>query len=210
MRLLFTSLFFLTTSMALAQWKANVGINIPPIIAKSAEISSEFSHHPGYSLNFNVGHTFKTGHIGLLDNDVYDRISQRRTSGTFLKGGARLYPTSFSGKERRSHLFVGAFLIFSQYRQTALFEKLEVSDTYVPVSSKGVALFPAATIGFKHHLNRSLILEWGIQKSFVFRENDYLGRRLRNYQPGAGSAQSDPILGYCQGILALRYQFARR
>lgn len=203
------SLFFLTSAISHAQWKTSVGIDIPPIIAKSAEITSEFRHHPGYSLNFNLGHTFKTGHVGLIDHKVDDRISERRTSGTFFKGGVRLYPTSISGKQKRNHFFVGASLVLSQYRQTALFEKLEVSDTYIPISSKGVALFPAATIGFQHNLTRFLILDWGVQKSFVIREDNYLGRRDRNYQPGAGSAQSDPFIGYFQGIVAFKYRFSK-
>lgn len=209
MRLIFFSIFFLTTIMARAQWKTSLGVNIPPIIAKSIEISSELSRHPGYSLNFNIGHTFKTGHVGLIDRKVYDRISERRTSGTFFKAGVRLYPTSMSGKQKRNHFFVGASLILSQYRQTALFEKLEVSDTYVPISSKGVTLFPAATIGFQHNLTRFLILDWGVQKSFVIRENNYLGLKDRNYQPGAGSAQSDPFIGYFQGIIAFKYRFSK-
>ena len=209
MRLIFFSIFFLTTIMARAQWKTSLGVNIPPIIAKSIEISSELSRHPGYSLNFNIGHTFNTGHVGLIDRKVYDRMSERRTSGTFFKAGVRLYPTSMSGKQKRNHFFVGASLILSQYRQTALFEKLEVSDTYVPISSKGVALFPAASIGFQHNLTRFLILDWGVQKSFVIRENNYLGLRDRNYQPGAGSAQSDPFIGYFQGIIAFKYRFSK-
>ena len=193
----FLSLFFLSSSLCHAQWKTSVGINIPPIIAKSAEISSEFSRHPAYSLNLNLGHTFKTGHTGLIDYKVYDGLSQRQTSGTFLKAGAKLYPASISGKQKRNHFFIGAYFILSQYRQTALkreqSEDLEFSNTYTPVSTKGTIIFPAATIGFQHNLTKSLTLDWGVQKSFVLRENNYLGRRDRNYQPGAGSAQSDPF-----------------
>jgi hypothetical protein len=123
-----------------AQWKTSVGINLPPIIAKSAEISSEFSRHPGYSLNLNLGHTFKTAHTGLIDYKVYDGVSQRRTSGTFLKAGAKLYPMSISRKQKRNQFFIGAYFILSQFRQTALqrelSEDLEFSNTYTPVSMK--------------------------------------------------------------------------
>lgn len=49
MRAFFLLLFFLTSALCHAQWKTSVGINIPPIIAKSAEISSELSRHPAYS-----------------------------------------------------------------------------------------------------------------------------------------------------------------
>ncbi|GGN06149.1 hypothetical protein GCM10010967_46660 [Dyadobacter beijingensis] len=200
--------------MARAQWKTSLGVNIPPVIAKSVEISSELSRHPAYSLNFNIGHTFKTGHTGLIDRKVNDGIRERRTSGTFVKAGVRLYPTSTSGKKKRNHFFVGATLILSQYKQTALRQNL-LNDTggidiRTPVSVKGTTLFPAATIGFQHNLTKFLILDWGVQKSFVFRENNYLGLKDRNYQPGAGSAQSDPFIGYFQGIVALKYQFARR
>lgn len=212
MKLFSLSLFFLASASCHAQWKTSVGINLLPIIAKSAEISSEFSRHPGYSLNLHLGHTFKTGHTGLIDYDVYDGVSQRRTSGTFLKAGARLYPTSISGKQKRNHFFVGAYFILSQYRQTALQRELsqdsQFSDIYTPVSRKGSIIFPAGTIGFQHNLTRFLILDWGVQKSFVLRENNYLGRRGRNYQPGAGSAQSDPFIGYFQGIVSLKYKFS--
>lgn len=209
---LFLSLFFLSSALCHAQWKTSVGINIPPIVARSAEISSEFSRHPAYSFNLNLGHTFKTGHTGLIDYKVYDGVSQRRTSGTFLKAGTRLYPASISGKQKRNRFFIGAYFILSQYRQTALqqeqSEDLEFSDIYTPISRKGTTIFPAATIGFQHNLTKSVILDWGVQKSFVLRENNYLGRRNRNYQPGAGSAQSDPFFGYFQGILSLKYKFS--
>ncbi|SEJ75971.1 hypothetical protein SAMN05216327_118159 [Dyadobacter sp. SG02] len=211
MRLIFFTIFFLTTIVARAQWKTSLGINIPPVIAKSIEISSELSRHSGYSLNFNIGHTFNTGHTGLIDHKVNDGISERSTSGTFVKAGVRLYPTSISGKQKRNHFFVGASLILSQYKQTALQQNLledaGFMDIRIPVSVKGTTLFPAATIGFQHNLTRFLILDWGVQKSFVIRENNYLGRRERNYQPGAGSAQSDPFIGYFQGIIAFKYRF---
>jgi hypothetical protein len=212
MRLFFLLLFFLASASCHAQWETSVGINIPPTIAKSAEISSEFSRHSAYSLNLNLGHTFKTGHTGLINYAVYDGISQRRTSGSFLKAGARIYPASISGKQKRNRFFIGAYFILSQHRQTALqrelSEDLQFSDTYMPVSRKGMIIFPAGTIGFQHNLTKSLILDWGVQKSFVLRENNYLGRRDRNYQPGAGSAQSDPFIGYFQGILSLKYKFS--
>ncbi|TLU96356.1 hypothetical protein [Dyadobacter sediminis] len=212
MKLFFLSMFLLTSAISHAQWKTSVGINIPPFIARSAEISSEFRRHSGYSLDLNFGHTFKTGHTGLVNYKVYDGISQRRTSGTFLKAGARLYPASISGKQKKNQLFIGAFLVLSQYRQTALQQELSADsgflETYMPVLKKGTVLFPAAIIGFQHTISRLLVLDWGVQKSFVIRENNYLGRRERNYQPGAGSAQSDPFIGYFQGIVALKYRFA--
>jgi hypothetical protein len=118
-----------------------------------------------------------------------------------------------SGKKKRNHFFVGASLVLSQYKQTALQQNLSEDagfmDIRTPVSVQGTTLFPAATIGFQHNLTKFLILDWGVQKSFVLRGNNYLGIRDRNYQPGAGSAQSDPFIGYFQGILALKYQFAK-
>ncbi|SDF72096.1 hypothetical protein SAMN04487996_11222 [Dyadobacter soli] len=212
MKIFYLLIFVLASATGHAQWKANLGVNIPPVIGSPAEISSEFTRHPGYSLNFNLGHTFKTGHTGLINYNVYDGVSERKTSGTFLKAGARIYPISFSGKQRRNHFFIGAFLVLSQYRQTALkrelSEDLVFGDSYTPISAKGVVLFPAATIGFQNRLGKSLLLDWGVQKSFVIREGNYLGSRMRNYQPGAGSPQSDPWIGYFQGVLSLKYQFA--
>jgi hypothetical protein len=214
MRRFFTSfLIFFASATCLAQWKIDAGINIFPIRSKTFEITSEFSHHPGYGLILNLGQTIKTGYTGLLSDDLDDGIRERTTSGAFFKAGARLYPTSFAGKDHKASLFVGGFVILSQYRQTGLkneFINNGPSDVYTGVSSKGTILFPAAVIGLKHQLSRDLILEWGFQKSFIFGRNDYLGRRSHNYQPGAGSAQSDPFFGYCQGILSLKYRFRNR
>ncbi|QRR00052.1 hypothetical protein [Dyadobacter sandarakinus] len=212
MKLPFLFLLFLSSVSCHAQWKASAGINLPPLIARSVEVSSELSRHPGYSLIFQAGQTFKSSHIGLTDYKVDDRISQRKTSGTFLKAGGRIYPGSLSGKQQRNRFFAGALLIFSHYNQTALMRDLlqdsGFGEQYTWVSAKGTTLFPAATIGFQHQLTRSFILEWGVQKSFVIRRDNYLGSRQRNYQPGAGSAQSDPFIGYFQGIVAVKYQFA--
>lgn len=49
MRLILSPIFFLTTLVAPAQWKANLGINIPPVISKSTALfpaaTVGFQHH---------------------------------------------------------------------------------------------------------------------------------------------------------------------
>jgi len=192
-----------------AQWSAQLGVNVIPVISKTLEVSSEFSTHPGYSLNFNAGYTFKTGFVGIPDYKVYDYISERKTSGAFLKAGGRLYLRSLTGTQRKTNFFLGAALIVSQYKQTALRRltgpNFENTDNYVDVNSNGVTLCPAISMGFSSRLSENFSLDWGLQKAFVNRDSDLIGRKERNYQPGAGSGQSI-IIGYLQGILTLKYK----
>jgi hypothetical protein len=115
-----------------------------------------------------------------------------------------------SGKKRRNNLFVGAFLIFYQYKQTALKQDMlnnwQYSDSYTKVTASRVTGFPATTIGFTHQISYHITLEWGIQKSFFIRKDNYIGIKRQNYQPGAGSLQSDPFIGDQQGIASIRYR----
>ncbi|MCF2447223.1 hypothetical protein L0657_24930 [Dyadobacter sp. CY345] len=203
-------LFFISClpSLVSAQWNAQLGVNVIPLIAKTLEVTSEFSHHPGYSLNVNAGYTFKTGFVGIPDYKIYDYISDRQTSGAFLKAGGRLYLRSLTGVQRRTNFFVGAAIIVSQYDQTALRRLVtpngENTENYVDVSAKGVSFCPAFSIGFSRRIGEKFTFDWGLQKALVTRENDFIGTRRRNYQPGAGSGQS-VFLSYFQGILSLKY-----
>jgi hypothetical protein len=213
-----TLFFFLVTLITPiithAQWKSDIGVNVVPLIAKSLEINSEFRKYPAYSLNLSMGYSFKTGHTGFITNDVYDGIGNRQTSGFFSKAGIRFYPLSLSEKQRKSKFYVGGSLIFSQYKQTASkrewFANGDYTEDYIPVSTNGNTIFPAVNIGFTHQISRHINLDWGFQKSFVIRKNDYIGLKSRNYQPGAGSPQSDPFIGYLQGIISVRYRFIRK
>jgi len=208
-RILFLFIFCLP-SLSFAQWNAQLGVNVIPVIAKTLEISSEFSHHPGYSLTLNAGYTLKTGFTGIPDYKVYDYISERQTSGAFLKTGGRLYLQSLNGTQRRTNFFIGAALIISQYNQKALRRltgpNYENTDNYVNVDSKGVSLCPAVSMGFSRRLSKKFTLDWGLQKAFLNRGDDFIGTKNRNYQPGAGSGQSI-ISEYFQGNLTLKYQF---
>ena len=208
-KLLQLVIFVSIPATSFAQWKADVGLNVIPLMARSVEISSELRRHPAYSLNFNVGYTFKSGHIGLADYKVYDFITKRRTSGGFLKAGGRIYLTGLSGKERKTDFFVGAQVIVSQYHQTAIREPIDGGQNYVgrsAVSANGIIVSPAVSFGLARELSKKLSMDCGVQKSFVTDRDDYIGRSARNYQPGMGSGQSDPFIGYLQGILALRYR----
>lgn len=213
MKVFSSLLLVLASTICQAQWQASAGINFAPLIARSVELNSEFMKHPGYALNLNIGGTFNTGHVGLIDFKKYDGVTNRRTSGAFVKAGGKLYPSGLSGKQRRNNFYVGALVIVSQYKQSALkreFQNGEFSDISIPSSVEGVTAFPAISFGFVHNISRQLILDWGVQKSFVIRKDDYLGTKMRNYQPGGGSHQSDPFIGYLQGILSLKYRFASR
>ena len=193
-----------------AQWTRQVGINVVPLIANSVEVVSEFNRHPGYSLNFNAGYTFHTGYVGMIDHKVYDGLSQRKTSGAFAKAGGKLYLTGLNGKQRKTNFYLGLHVIISQYKKTALKRAVDTNyqftDEYTPLSSQGVAVNPAISFGFTRRITQNFILDWGLQKAFIAQKNDGFGTSLRNYYPGAGSGQSDPFIGYFQGILALKYR----
>jgi hypothetical protein len=206
--LIILKLILLLPVLGAAQWQSRIGLNVVPLVAKSLEVTSEFSHHPVYSLNFNAGYTFNTGYLPLFDIKFYDGVEKRRTSGAFAKAGGRVYPGSLNGRERRANFFVGAGLIVSEYKQKALKADLSSGSLdldYRPVSSKGVILCPSFSMGFTAKVAKKMYLDWGIQKAFVNREDDLIGKKYRNYQPGAGSGQVHSLTQYIQGILVLKY-----
>ncbi|TLV03730.1 hypothetical protein [Dyadobacter luticola] len=193
---------------AQAQWTRQIGINVVPLIARTLEVNSEFSDHPGYGLTLSAGHTFRTPHTGLINYDVYDGIDDRKTSGTFVKAGIKLNLNSITGTVQRTNFYIGTALILSQYRQTAMKRELDDVDRVTfPVSTSGVTLCPAVSMGFTTKIGKHLIFDWGVQKAFVYREDDFIGTRARNYQPGAGAEQATPFVSYVQGMLSLRYRF---
>lgn len=201
------SLILLIPVFCSAQWEKQVGLNVIPLVAKSVEVVSEFTTHPGYGLTLNAGYTFGTDYIGIVTTDVDDGVRERSTSGFFAKAGGRVYPFSLGGRDRRMNFFTGMSLVLSQYNQTAL--KRELTNDFMlrplePVRSDGVVLFPALSLGFSHRLSQYLILDWGVQKAFVNRKDDYIGRKGKNYQPGAGGGES---FDYLQGQLVLKYKF---
>lgn len=214
MKFLYLSLLILP-GLAHAQWEKQVGVNVIPAIGKSLEINSEFRENTAYSLNVALGYTFDSRHARVFDKRLYDNIVDLKTSGAFVKAGGKIYPFGFGGKSQKASLYVGGYAVVSKYRQNA--RKNISSDSYrgplnpdidrIPVSADGVIVFPAATIGFTSKIGRKLMLDWGIQKSFVTGRKDFIGKEFNNYQPGAGSPQRDSYIGYIQGVLSLKYRF---
>lgn len=205
-------LFLLSLNLAYAQKEIQVGVNIPPIIAKTLEVTSTFTTHPGYSINLNAGSTFGTSLSGPWLYDIYDGVGDRKTKGVFLKGGGRLFPFNMTGKKRRGNFYVGGFLILSHYNQEAMQKDLsDLNNDYpkeTPISAKGTVFAKAFTMGFTHHLNSRLELDWGFQKSFGIKRSDYLGYPDRDYQPGVGTrSMNEWYSKYVQGVLSLRYRF---
>ncbi|TDE10821.1 hypothetical protein [Dyadobacter psychrotolerans] len=212
LRSLFQFVLFVFPSVCLGQWSSQVGLNFAPLISKSLEINSEFSRHAAFSLNANFGYTFKTAYTGQDFRKVHDGVYDRITSGAFGKAGLKFYPANLSGTPGKTNFYVGVFLIVSQYKQTAMRTMLESSywpSPQVAVTAKGVTYCPAVTIGFTRNMGNHLALDWGLQRSFVYRE-DFIGRPRNNYQPGAGSYLFADVLGYLQGILSVKYRFASR
>jgi hypothetical protein len=211
----FYLLVLISPGLAYAQWEKQVGINLIPAIGKSFEVNSELRKNTAYSLNLALGYTFDSRHAGILDRRIYDGVSDLETSGTFVKAGGKIYPFGFGGKSQQANLYVGGYAVISQYKQSAIegvspgsyWDPINPIGGKGPVSADGVILFPAATIGFTGKIGRKLMLDCGIQKSFVTGREDFIGKEFNNYQPGAGTPQRDSYIGYIQGVLALRYRF---
>ncbi|REA57423.1 hypothetical protein DSL64_24015 [Dyadobacter luteus] len=198
-----------------AQWEKQIGVNVIPAIGKSLEVNSEIRENTAYSLNLALGYTFNSRHAGVLDRRLYDGISDLETSGAFVKAGGKIYPFGFKGKSQKASLYVGGFAVLSQYKQNAI-RDISYSSyrdpanpdfDHIPVSARGIIVFPAATIGFSSKISRQLMLDWGIQKSFVTGRKDFIGKEFNNYQPGAGTPQRDSYIGYIQGVVSVKYRF---
>lgn len=65
-------LILLLPAWASAQWQRKAGVNPVPLIARSAEITTEFSYVKWYSLTADVGYTFNTGHVGMIHHAIWD------------------------------------------------------------------------------------------------------------------------------------------
>ncbi len=205
MRRLFCIVLMLSAvSVAHAQWTGKAGVNFVPLIATSTEVTSEFSNRSWYALTADVGYTFFTNHIGMFDYKVGDSHRKRRTSGFYSRLGGRLYTPGF-GPSREVRFYVNPLLVISNYRQTAM--KSSYEDPELPpvkVSASGTVLIPALRIGFTRPVSKKLTIDFGVQKALNPNRDDMIGTRLRNYQPGAGSGQSTPFMGYLQGYFALK------
>lgn len=205
--LLFVVCLF-TIQYVSSQTTKYVGINIVPTIARTLELTSELRPKPAYGITFNTGYTFNTGHNGFTDLDVLELIDNRKTKGLFFKLGGRVYLTSLKGQERTTNFFLGAGIIGSQYNQKAL--KTPPTDTYwmyIPTKfhSKGFIVSPAVNAGFSFRISKKLLLETGLQHTLLVKRDDFIGRHHRNYQPGMGSGQAQPIK-YIQGIINVKHQ----
>lgn len=198
------------STAGMAQWTAKIGINAAPLIAKTVEVISEFSYHPAFAIQAGAGGTFGTKHIGLIDYKVDDGVENRTTSGAFLKAGGKIYLNNLNGTLHNNSFFIGANAIVSYYHQTALQQNYDQDtrdylDSYSPVSAKGVLFVPVVSAGMSHHFSKRLGFDWGVQMPIHMRRSDIPGTDMRNYQPGVGSGQSNPFIGYLQAILLFKY-----
>gem|GEM_PF-6950827 len=211
MKWLFILIGICQIEMATAQISKYIGINTPPVLTRTLEITSEIQPHPAYSVTLQTGYTFNTPFTGIDYQLIHEFIHSRRTSGFFYKLGGRAYLLSLGGNERSKNLFIGAMIIGSHYTQSAIYEP---NDPANPINipkqnreAKGTVFSPAITAGFSVNLSKSLGLDVGVQHALKVKRDDLIGARDRNYQPGMGAKSSDPVLGYVQGILNLKYRF---
>lgn len=207
-RFLYVSgIILFAAAAAHAQWTGKAGVNFVPLVARSVEATAEISNRSWYALTADLGYTFNTGHIGMFDYRVYDFYEDRKTAGIYSRLGARWYTNGF-GPSKDVRFYVNPLLVISNYRQTALRTSPEEQNLPpVKVSASGTVLLPALRIGFTRSLSQKLSIDFGAQKALSPRRDDMFGTRMRNYQPGAGSGQSTPTVGYLQGYLALKMKF---
>ena len=186
-----------------AQIQKSIGINWVPLIAKTLEINGEVKPKQWFAINASTGYTFNTSYIGLIDYKVYDFTKDRKTSGWFLKSSFLFYPTGLKGKESKTSFFMGLGLALSDYNQSAIYMPQDEPERRL--TRTGTILSPLASLGFTSKISNHFYLNWGVQRPFYIHRDDFIGTRRRNYQPGLGNPQSDPFVGYLQGILTLKY-----
>ncbi len=194
-----------------AQWQKRIGINVIPVAIRTIELTSEFTDHPAYALTFNAGYVHESAFDGLVKSKVYDGVSDRRTSGLFVKAGVRAYLLSLTGKEPAFNLFVGAQLIGSQYRQQAVVQLWDSGffpngQPYENVQVSGFLWGTALSGGATVRLSKKLAFDMGIQYGLQPTRTDYIGDREFNYQPGFGISRAGSTVTSVQGILTVKYR----
>ncbi len=187
-RLTLLLLFSLLTPHVFAQWEKRIGVNLLPISIGSYEVSSEFNRNPHLSLVLNGGYVHKTRHLPLIDYKVGDGVDNRRTSGVFYKVGVRYYVLRPTEVPRKANLFMSALIIGSHYSRTAdLIDYSNLVDpTYTKTSQKGFSWGPAMAIGLTFRLSGRFSLDAGVQYSYLMKDDHWLGKKNRNYEPGFG------------------------
>lgn len=189
-KLYFLSLLCLLKIKSFAQWETQVGVNLLPITIGSYEISAELSHNPQLAIVANAGYLHKTGFEVLWDDKVGDNVKNRRTSGAFYKMGVRYYFVRSTAQPRKVKSFVGAMLIGSHYSKTADTTDFNAHWTgdliYAKTSRKGFSWGPAISFGLNFRLSSRFSLDIGTQNSYMINDDDWIGRKNRNYEPGFG------------------------
>ncbi|WP_428659975.1 hypothetical protein [Runella sp.] len=207
--LLILILFFSGLDEVQAQWRKSVGVNIVfPLTAPALELASELTAHPAYALTLNVGYTHRASFQGF--SKVYDGIYDRKSSGAFVKLGIRSYLFSFANNRPAFNLFIGAQVIGSHYSQTGTLEIIDPGFSPFPqnpyLKAKGVIWGGAFTGGLTIRLAKRIAFDGGIQYGLQPTRDDYIGKRVFNYQPGFGLSRSGKQVTSIQGIVTVKYQ----
>lgn len=208
MRNLFLLFIFLANPVW-AQWTSKVGINLPPLIGSSLEVTSEFSNREWYAVTVDFGYTFNTHFRGFYDDKVWDGYKDLRTSGVYGRLGFRLYTREF-GPSQKVRFYLNPLLVVSNYSQSARFFDVMSTPPFEegePVRVQGTVLVPGLRLGFTRVLNRRFMLDFGVQKTLNPPRNNLIGLRKYNYQPGVGSTNVTPWLDYLQGYFSFKFIF---
>jgi outer membrane protein W len=202
---------------ATAQWEKRIGVNLLPLTVRSLEITSEFSPKSCFAFTVNAGYVNNTAYEGLSGSKVGDGVTERKTSGTFYKIGARYYFRRYADIPPKVNIFAGALLIGSHYAKTAYRDDFIKQTGPQKVSKSGFSWGPALTAGLTFRISRSIQLDTGIQYGFLSKADRNIGRGDFNYEPGFGASKTPLLIPFIpplallatnsQAILALKYQF---
>jgi hypothetical protein len=150
----------------------------------TAEGSLEYRPIPALGLRVGGGYSWAAGLAYTYLQD--DGISDRHTSGQFVRADLRLYPVSlFSGYVRsRAELSVGVGLLRADFQQSASIYDFN-NPTAPPrlATDAGTIWGLPVTVGHLQHLGRHWQLEGATQVTFSLnQQREY----LNTFIPGAG------------------------
>ena len=204
----------------IAQWEKRIGINLLPLSVRSLEITSEFSRRPRFAFTVNAGYVYNSPYEGISGIKVYDGVQNRKTSGPFLKVGSRFYFMKPKVTQKKVNIFAGVLLVGAYYDKKAdtevIYSNFPTDVIFKKTTKKGFSWGPAMTAGLTLRINRRIDIDAGIQYGFMIENNQNIGRKDFNYEPGFGTSKTPALLifvpplallaTHAQAIVTLKYR----
>ncbi|MDQ1085499.1 hypothetical protein [Siphonobacter sp. SORGH_AS_1065] len=213
MRLLLTFVILSFACCGYAQnWQSQMGTNLATLPGKSIEITSEFSPNlNAWALTLQGGYTFQNSFGGFASGYMCDcGVDDIKTSGAFLKAGARIDVIRSSKPTAKVGLKLGSAFVGSSYDQKGIINSFSSGEkTYYPTSEHGIRIGLALSAAAAFRLSSRWGLDVGLQKFVPFssRDNYLISGNFMSHQPGVGllSQEATWYTGL-QGIITIHYQ----